>query len=125
MGIDDRRKYKRAFVKIRVECRGRRFWQYVETKDLSAGGMFLATDKVDEPQTRLEIIFEFEKGGEKKFVYAEGIVVWTRPQMLGDGRGEGDALPAGMGIMFTKLNPSTAKGSLESYIKELEGKEDA
>jgi Tfp pilus assembly protein PilZ len=123
VGIDDRRKHKRAFIKIQVECRGNKFWQYVETKDLSAGGMFLATDKVEEPQAKLEIIFEFEKGAEKKFICAEGIVVWTRPQTLGDG--QGNALPAGMGIMFTKLNPSTAKGYLESYIKELEEKEDA
>jgi Tfp pilus assembly protein PilZ len=123
VGIEDRRKYKRAFIKIQVECRGSKFWQYVETKDLSAGGMFLATDKVEEVQAKLEIIFEFEKGSEKKFICAEGVVVWSRPQALGDG--QGNTLPAGMGIMFTKLNPSTAKGYLESYIKELEEKDNA
>jgi Tfp pilus assembly protein PilZ len=95
----------------------------VETKDLSSGGMFLATDKVEDPQAKLEIIFEFEKNAEKKFICAEGFVVWARPQALDDG--QGNVLPAGMGIMFTKLNPSTAKGCLESYVKELEKRENA
>ena len=123
MSFEERRKFKRSYIKIQVECRGKRFWQYVESKDLSAGGMFLATDKVEDLQTRLEIIFEFDKEGEKKSVYAEGVVVWTRPQTLGDG--DGETLPAGMGIMFTKLNPSTAKRYIETYIKELEEKGDA
>lgn len=121
MGIDDRRKFKRAYVKIQVECRGKKFWQYVETKDLSAGGMFLATERLEEVNAKLEIMFEFEKNNEKKFVCAEGTVVWVRGRPVNDA--QGNTLPPGMGIMFTKLNPSNAKEYIDSAIRSLEEKD--
>jgi c-di-GMP-binding flagellar brake protein YcgR len=116
--FDEKRQYKRAFVKLRVEVRGRSFWQYVETRDISAGGMFVATDKVEPANAKIEVMFEFDEGGkEKKIIHAEGVVQWSRPA--------GTAEAAGMGIMFTKVFPSSGKEYIDRYVKNLEEQKNA
>jgi uncharacterized protein (TIGR02266 family) len=106
----EKRQYQRANVKLRVECRGKSFWQYVETRDLSAGGMFVVTDKVEPANTKIEVMFEFGQD-EKRFIHAEGVVAWSRP------KGPDDSQPAGMGIMFTKITPSSGKDFIDKLIK--------
>ena len=59
MGWEEKRRHKRAFIKFPVEFRSDSSWQYVEARDISAGGIFIVTDKVEPPQTKIEIIFEF------------------------------------------------------------------
>jgi c-di-GMP-binding flagellar brake protein YcgR len=117
MDEQDRRQYKRAGVKVLVDCRGHKFWQYIETKDISAGGMFLATEKIEEPKTKIEVSFEFGEGKDKKIISAEGIVAWSRSAPIKDE--SGFVQPAGMGIMFTKLTPSTAKQIIDQWVKKV------
>jgi len=119
MSWEEKRKFKRAVVKVQVECRGKRFWQNVEAKDVSAGGMFLATEMVEEINTPLEIMFEFGAAKERKNIYAEGIVVWNRTQSVKDSAGN-TQYPTGMGIMFTKITPKAAKDYIDQMIKSLQ-----
>lgn len=118
MSWDEKRQYKRAYVKIPVECRGGRFWQYVKTKDISAGGMFIATDKIEPLQTKVEIMFEIGEG-EKKFIHADAVVTWVRLEPIKDETGQ--VQPIGMGIMFTKITPIAAKDYIDEIIKKAEG----
>jgi c-di-GMP-binding flagellar brake protein YcgR len=120
MGWEEKREHKRANIRVSVECRGVNFWQYVETRDLSAGGMFIATDKVEPPQTKMDVMFEIGDGGTKKFIHAEAVVTWSRKGSFTDEKGE--VQPPGMGVMFTKFIPLKAKGEIESLIKDMEEK---
>jgi uncharacterized protein (TIGR02266 family) len=117
----EKRQYQRAYVKLRVECRGKSFWQYVETHDISAGGMFVATDKVEPPQTKVEVMFEFGEE-EKKFIHAEGVVAWSRAKPFKDPSGELQA--AGMGVMFTKITPASGRNYIDQMVKKTEEKKD-
>lgn len=117
---EERRKQKRAFIKLSVEYRSKNFWQMIEALDVSTGGMFLATDKIEPPQTKIEIMFEIGKEPHKKIVHAEGVVTWTRPKAVKDEKGK--IQPSGMGVMFTKMTPSAAKLSIENMIKQEEDK---
>jgi len=118
----EKRQYQRAYVKLRVECRGKSFWQYVETRDISAGGMFVATDKVEPPQTKVEVMFEFGDK-EKKFIHAEGVVAWSKAKPT---PGEsGTMIPAGMGVMFTKITPASGRNYIDQMVRNTEEKKDA
>jgi Tfp pilus assembly protein PilZ len=117
MQWQEKRRYKRAYIRIPVQCRGKNFWQYVEARDISAGGMFVATEQVEPLQTKLEVMFEFA-GEEKKFVRAEAVVVWTRPKPASDEKG--NLLPAGMGLKFTDLLPLTAKEYIDSLVRKID-----
>lgn len=113
---EEKRRHRRAFIKLLVEYRGRSFWQMVEARDISAGGMFIATDKVEPPQTKIEVIFELGKDNNKKTIRAEGVVAWSRAHAIKDDKGE--TSPAGMGIMFTKIFPFVSKEVIDSLVKE-------
>ena len=117
MGWEEKREYKRAYVKVAVEYRGKNFWQIVEAQDISAGGMFLSTDKIESNDTKIEVMFTFG-GNKKKFIHAEAVVVWGRPKVSKDENG--NILPAGMGIKFTKFLPFRSKDLIDEAIKEME-----
>ena len=117
MKWEEKRQFKRAFVKISVEYRGKSFWQVVEAQDISAGGMFIATEKVEAPQTKVEIMFTFGKD-DKKFIHAQGVVAWSRSKPKVDE--DGNPLPAGMGIKFTKFLPSRSKDFINGLIERKE-----
>ncbi|MBU0549157.1 MAG: PilZ domain-containing protein [Candidatus Omnitrophica bacterium] len=112
MGWQEKRRFKRAYIKFSVEYRGKSFWQIVEAQDISAGGMFIATQKIEPPQTKVEIMFTFGKDN-KRVIHAEGVVAWNRREPGNDE--EGNILPAGMGIMFIKFLPSRS----QNFIKDL------
>lgn len=114
---DEKRQHKRAFIKLRVEYRGKHFWQMVEAQDISAGGMFIATDKVEPPKTKIEVMFELGKEENKKTIHAEGAVAWSRTEAIKDEKGE--IVPAGMGIMFTKITPALSKNTINELVKEM------
>lgn len=117
MPWEEKRQYKRAYIKFPVECRGKNFWQVIEATDISAGGIFVVTDKLEPPGTKIEIMFEFGEGDEKKIIYAEGEVAWMRPKPVNDGSGSAKQ-PAGMGIKFTKLVPLTAKDFIDRIVEK-------
>lgn len=116
---EEKRKHKRAYIKIPVEYRGKNVWQMVEALDISAGGMFVATDKIEPAQTKIEIMFELGKET-KKTIRAEGTVAWIRPIPIKNERGE-ITQPAGMGIMFTKLTPFMSKEEIDALVKNSGG----
>lgn len=120
--FDEKRQYLRAVIKLKVECRGKSFWQYVETRDISAGGMFVVTDKVEPAKTKIEVMFEFDEG-EKKFIHAEGTVAWSRGKPFKNETGE--IIPAGMGIMFTKITPSNGRDYIDQLVKQKQEKRNA
>jgi len=114
MSWEEKRKFKRVYTKFPVEYRSSSFWQYVEARDVSAGGLFLVTDNVEPPKTKIEVMFEFGQDN-KKFIHAEGVVAWSRPKPGKDESGE--MQPAGMGIMFTKITPMAAKDFIDQMVK--------
>jgi hypothetical protein len=117
----EKRQYKRVYIRFSVEYRGKSFWQIVEAQDISAGGMFVVTDKIEPPQTRIEVMFTFGKD-EKRPIHAEGVVAWNRakPKVVGPG----NVLPPGMGIMFTKFLPYHSRDFIDDIIKRMGGRED-
>lgn len=115
---EEKRKQKRAFIRLRAEYRGKHLWQMVEAQDISAGGMFIATDKVEPAQTKVELLFELGKDEHKKSIRAEGVVAWNRREAIKDEKGE--LRPAGMGIMFTKITPSVSKNVIDEIVKEID-----
>ena len=80
--------------------------------------MFIATDKVEPAQTKVELLFELGKDEHKKNIRAEGVVAWNRLQPIKDEKGE--LQPAGMGIMFTKITPSVSKNTIDEIVKEMD-----
>ena len=121
---EEKRQYMRACFRLKVECRGKSYWQYVETRDISAGGMFVLTDKVEPAKTKIEIMFEFEDHGQKKFIYAEGMVAWSRGKAFKNDAGE--VIPPGMGIQFTKITPASGREYIDQMCKKAqEEKKDA
>ncbi len=121
MQWEERRKHKRAYIKLPVECRGKIYWQYIEARDISAGGMFVVTDKVEPPRTKVEIMFELGEEKDKRFILAEGTVAWNRPNPIMDKTGKIQS--AGMGIMFTKLAPLSAKEFIDQLVKRRKDKD--
>lgn len=124
MGWEERRQYRRAFIKFMVEYRGKSSWQMIEARDISAGGMFIVTDTVEPPNSEVEIMFELEMDDKRrKFVHAKGLVAWNRSKGAHDS--QGTAQPAGMGIKFVKLSPLSAKDFINEIVTKLEEKPDA
>lgn len=117
MQWDEKRQYKRAYIRFTVECRGKSFWQMIEAFDISAGGMFVVTDKVEPAQAKVEIMFEFGEGNDKRFIHSEGVVAWNRPKPIQDETGNVKE-PAGMGIKFTKLIPLSAGDFIDRIVKK-------
>ena len=116
---DEKRRYKRAYIKLPVEYRGKNVWQMVEALDISMGGMFVATNKIEPAQTKIEIMFELGKET-KKTIHAEGLVAWIRTTPIKNEKGD-ITRPAGMGIMFTKLTPFMSKEEIETLVKNSGG----
>jgi len=96
----ERRRYKRIYTHFPVEYRSKKLWQKVKALNISEGGMFLLTEKVESPGTHVEVIFNLGKE-EKGHIYAEGRIVWNREKLQIDSQGK--AVPPGVGIEFIKF----------------------
>jgi c-di-GMP-binding flagellar brake protein YcgR len=117
MHWEEKRQHKRAYMRIPVQCRGKNFWQYVEARDISAGGMFVATEQIEPVATKLEVMFELN-AEKKEFVRAEAAVVWTRPKTVKDEKT--NIQPAGMGLKFNNIVPITAKEYIDQLVKKID-----
>lgn len=115
MNWEEKRKYKRVYIKFPVQCKGRNYWQYVEARDISVGGMFVATEQVEAVNTKLEVMFDLS-GDEKKYIRADAVVSWVRSEPAKDETG--NLQPSGMGIQFTGILPLSAR----EYIEQLSQK---
>ena len=118
----EKRQHKRVDIRLMVEYRSKGAWQMTEARDLSLGGLFVSADKIEPPQTKVEVMFDIGKDAAKKTINAEGIVTWSRKEPVK--AEDGELLPAGMGIMFTKITPMLAKSDLKQLI-ETEDKKSA
>lgn len=116
MGIE-RRKFKRVFIRLSVEYRGKNIWQKIEADNISEGGIFVVTDKIEPPGTVVEVIFNFGKDS-KKLIYAEGIVCWARDKESVDEQGK--PVPPGMGIQFNKFSPLESRTFLAQEVDKWE-----
>ena len=113
----ERRKHKRVFIRFSVEYRGKNIWQKVEAENISEGGIFLITERIEPPGTIVEVIFNFGKKT-KKLIYAEGIVAWNREKETVDK--DGKVLPPGMGIQFNKYSPLESRTFLAKEVEKWE-----
>ena len=111
----ERRQFVRVFVNAGADVRSRRIWQIRNLLNLSCGGIFLVTDKLDCPGSEIEITFEL--GPEQKKIMAQAKVVWVRKQ-AGYCAEADKVLPAGMGIEFVKVYPQDGRKFLEDMIKD-------
>jgi uncharacterized protein (TIGR02266 family) len=116
MGIE-RRRYPRIRVSFVVDYRGKSILQNAESYNLSKGGMFIATDKIEPPGTPIEVIFEFGKEYKRR-IQAEAVVVWNREKSVLDEGGR--SLPPGMGVQFKRIYPLDAEKFLEDLIQKWE-----
>lgn len=112
----EKRRYSRISIKLRVEYRGEKVWQNVNVENISKGGMFIVTDKIEPPGTKIELLFDFGKEIKRK-IMAEAVVVWNRKTQEQQGD-EGKKLPQGMGIEFTKMFPEDAEKFLNDFIEK-------
>ena len=108
--MEDKRRFKRVSVDATAESRGNGVWQVKPIGNISAGGMFIATEKVEPAGTLIELIFDL---GEKntKPISAQAVVMWNRsaPKKIGS-----ETLPAGMGLKFIKVFPADGQRFLEN-----------
>lgn len=111
---EERRKYKRIYMRLPVEYRGKNIWQQVEVHNISEGGIFVITDKLESPGTPVELILAFGEK-EKKMVYVEGTVVWCREKSAKSE--EGELFPIGMGIQFRKFSSTENRQFIAEHIK--------
>ncbi len=118
----ERRRYVRVQIKILVEYRSKRIWQNVETLNLSQGGMFVVTDKIEPPGTLVDVLFEIERDHERKKIFAKAKVVWVRerPQISCGGK----LLPVGMGLEFLKIFPSECKDFFFEVLNKIGRKDE-
>lgn len=114
MSTEDRRRNKRVYMRLKVECRGKNYWQYVDAMNVSTGGMFISTEQVEPPETKLEIMFECG-ADTKKLIKADAVVAWVREKTLTDINGK-VVKPIGMGLKFIRVSPLTAKDSIDQLI---------
>ncbi len=106
--IKERRRYERKPIHVRI--RYKVVDQFLEdyVKNISLGGIFVATSRPLPVRTRLRI--QFSLPGMTSVLETEGIVVHTIRK-----RGKGGAGVSGMGIKFSDLS-SEAKKMLEAYV---------
>lgn len=110
----EKRRFPRVCVSFLVEYRGEKIWQHAQARDISRGGLFLVTNKIEPPGTKMEVIFEFGKETKRK-LQAEGVVMWVR-----DKKQDNTNLPVGMGIEFRRLFPQDAVKYLDGIIDNWE-----
>lgn len=114
--VVERRRFPRILVKFLVEYRGEAVWQHAQSYNLSRGGMFIATDKVESPGTHIEIMFEIGKEKVRR-IHAEAVVIWNRSR-----EGETEGAPSGMGVQFLRIFPVDGEKFLEELVKKWEKK---
>ncbi len=118
MTSEEKRKYKRVKLNQRVEYQGERVLDMPHGENISLGGMFIATNNIEAPNTKVNILFEF--GGKKKnSIQIEGRVAWIQPKDSTDASGHSS--PKGMGIEFIQVHPLSASKSINEAVNEIGG----
>lgn len=93
-------------IQIDVTCTGETGTFAASTRNLTAGGLFLETERPLPPDTRLELVLALPGSGEE--VKASGRVVHAVPYV--------GCEPAGVGVAFTALE-ETARIRLVAFLE--------
>ena len=110
------RHHPRLNVQLLVEYNARGSYLFDFCSNIGEGGVFLATDSLEEPGREILLTFTFPR--QKRPVNAVGKVIWA--QEVVDKKPE---IVAGMGVQFTKLDPEDRLRLLE-FLKENENSAD-
>jgi len=100
MNFEEKRKHRRIAIQFPIDYKGKRIFQYKQGKNIGIGGLFIETENIEEFGT--EVVLEFSFPHEETTLEAEGVVRWSRLKPFKDNKGK--VIPAGMGIMFTKIS---------------------
>ena len=106
--VTEQRRHERADATLEVEYTLVRRISVNSTTDLSAGGMFVATEMPNPIGTELE--FNFEIPGYDRSIQVRGEVVrivWT-----------GKGVKSGMGIRFTRIHPDD-RSAIRLFVEEI------
>jgi uncharacterized protein (TIGR02266 family) len=106
----ERRKFPRADIMLKVRYRHAKDFLADYTENISAGGVFIATEEQFEMGTELD--FEVSFPGLLDPIPLKGVVKWFRPARSAEE-------PAGIGIQFAVEEP-VGKGPLAQLVTRLE-----
>lgn len=110
----ERRVLPRAFIRTAVRVETLRGIQRYQSLNLSAGGMFLETDKPLPVGTQIEMKFDLPGAGA---VHAKGVVKHHQPLLIEE-KGTGQKELLGMGIAFLRLEGEGSQ-ALAEQVKQL------
>lgn len=107
-GSDDRRRFERAPVTLRIDY-GTVDEMFSEfTRDINEGGLFIETDKPHEPGT--EVSMQFHLPGTEEALHTVGRVVRVTRSEVGSA--------GGMGIEFDELDPGD-RSRIDQIVRAL------
>ena len=106
----ERRKFPRADIMLKVRYRHAKDFLADYTENISAGGVFIATEEQFEMGTELD--FEVSFPGLLDPIPLKGVVKWCRPARSAEE-------PAGIGIQFA-AEEAVGKGPLAQLVTHLE-----
>jgi uncharacterized protein (TIGR02266 family) len=109
-GGAERRRFPRADIMLKVQYRHAKDFLADYTENISAGGVFIATDEQFEKGTELD--FEVSFPGLLDPIPLKGLVKWCRPARSAEE-------PAGIGIQFEQ-EQAVSKGPLAQLVTKLE-----
>ena len=105
--ISDRRRYLRKPIRVKVTEKVSGLFEHFASTNISAGGMFLKTDRPFAIGSNLKI--EFSLPGDEEPIRADAQVARTMPP------GNFHDYHAGMGIVFTAIEEEDRK-RIEDFI---------
>jgi len=110
----ERRREKRVAVDydLQVEVQGANMFYTGLVKDISSGGLFIATEKTHQVNDRIAVRFKFP--GIAEAVEATAVVQWLRTPFVG-----GAGLPEGIGVRLEDL-PEEVSARINSYLAKVE-----
>ena len=101
-----------AQLQVGIRERAREATIWFLSRDLSLGGVFLESDLLLDPGTRLWLRFRVDDGPETE---VRGSIVWARAEA------EGPQEPAGMGVAFDEM-PVATMDALSGLIRREAGR---
>lgn len=107
--IGDRRRYLRRPLRVKVTEKVSGLFEHFSSTNISAGGMFLRSERAHPVESALEL--EFCLPGREKVISASAKVVRAVPP------GNPSGYDPGMGVEFTRINPEDKK-AIEEFVRE-------
>ena len=113
--MEDRRKYQRVSLVVKVTNNSTKEFHYFYSRDISQGGMFLETRQPYDVGADVNLDFFLPLREKKERIIASGSVARVVDY---DPKGKEDQL-AGMGVEFDGL-PSEIIGAIAKFVRETE-----